>query len=176
MITNTPCDGDGTNQGQPVNPLATTDAAFPILGTTSGTRFEELKSINLSLSALGNCISALAAKRSHIPYRDSRLTRLLQGSLGGNAKTALVITVAPEPEDAAETQSTLEFGQRARKVQVRAVVNMVTDYKSLYQALQSRVDKESDEATALKLEVRRLKAENEKLRVPNGWLVGRFTS
>ena len=58
---------------------------------------EELKSINMSLSALGNCISALAdssaGKKAHIPFRDSRLTRLLQDSLGGNAKTSLVVTI-----------------------------------------------------------------------------------
>ena len=84
----------------------------------TGTRMEELKSINMSLSALGNCISALAGtgppsatyylfiicsdasagKNSHIPFRDSRLTRLLQDSLGGNAKTSLVVTIGRQPE------------------------------------------------------------------------------
>ena len=68
----------------------------------------ELKSINLSLSALGNCIAALASRKSHVPYRDSRLTRLLQDSLGGNAKTSLIITVCDESESAHETKSTLE--------------------------------------------------------------------
>jgi hypothetical protein len=64
-----------------------------------GSRMEELKAINMSLSALGNCISALAdsamGKSTFIPYRDSRLTRLLQDSLGGNAKTTLIVTLGP---------------------------------------------------------------------------------
>lgn len=73
----------------------------------AGVRLSELKSINLSLSALGNCISALANQKTHIPFRDSKLTRLLQCSLGGNARTALIITVTPAPEAAHETLSTL---------------------------------------------------------------------
>ena len=84
-------------------------------------RFEELKSINLSLSALGNCIAALSKKSRHVPLRDSKLTRLLQGSLGGSSRTALVLTVSPTRDDAAETFSSLEFGQQAMQVPVRAV-------------------------------------------------------
>ena len=57
-------------------------------------RFLESKAINLSLSALGNCISALASKKNHVPFRDAKLTRLLQDSLGGNAKTSLVLTLS----------------------------------------------------------------------------------
>ena len=83
-------------------------------------RFHELKSINLSLSALGNCISSLASNsRTHVPFRDSKLTRLLQGSLGGNSRTALILTVSPLREDFNETLSTLEFGSRAMNVPVR---------------------------------------------------------
>ena len=72
------------------------------LSAAAGTQMEELKAINTSLAALGNCISALSAasagKATHIPFRDSRLTRLLQDSLGGNAKTSLVITIGiPSP-------------------------------------------------------------------------------
>jgi len=104
----------------------------------AGMRFHELKAINLSLSALGNCIAALAARKKHIPYRDSKLTRLLQGSLGGNAKTALVVTVGPEVDSISESQSTLDFGQRARKVQVQAVVNQRVDFKSMYEDMRVR--------------------------------------
>ncbi len=58
-------------------------------------RQEEARAINVSLAALGNCMSALAERRAHVPYRDSKLTRLLQESLGGGARTSVVVTVIP---------------------------------------------------------------------------------
>ena len=67
-----------------------------------GTTLEEAKQINKSLSALGNVINALTTSKAHIPYRDSTLTRLLSNSLGGNAKTCLVITASPSTFNAAE--------------------------------------------------------------------------
>jgi kinesin family member 5 len=132
-----------------------------------GIHLEELKAINLSLSALGNCIAALAKAatpslsstrpRPHVPYRDSKLTRLLQDSLGGNAKTSLVITVTDEEASANETHSTLQFGSRARRVVVRARVNAVKDWKAMFEALQRRVDSEEDSATGWQMEAQRLK-------------------
>ncbi|KAJ0403601.1 hypothetical protein ATCC90586_007870 [Pythium insidiosum] len=77
----------------------------------------ELKNINASLSALGNCIAALAeAGRKHIPYRDSTLTRVLQDSLGGHTQTCLIATISPSPRHADETVRTLQFADRARSV------------------------------------------------------------
>lgn len=73
---------------------------------------EEAKSINLSLSALGKCINALAENSSHVPFRDSKLTRLLRDSFGGTARTSLVITIGPSPRHRGETTSTIMFGQR----------------------------------------------------------------
>ena len=71
---------------------------------------KEATKINLSLSALGNVISALVdGKSSHIPYRDSKLTRLLQDSLGGNAKTVMVANVGPASYNFDETVTTLRF-------------------------------------------------------------------
>jgi hypothetical protein len=99
-----------------------------------GIRFSELKAINLSLTALGNCISALSLKKKHIPFRDSKLTRLLQNSLGGNAKTALVINVGPAAVNCGETYSSLLFGQRAMSVETRVRQNVDIDYKALYVA------------------------------------------
>eukprot|EP00656_Telonema_subtile_P047751 TRINITY_DN5518_c0_g1_i2.p1 TRINITY_DN5518_c0_g1~~TRINITY_DN5518_c0_g1_i2.p1 ORF type:complete len:1069 (+),score=410.93 TRINITY_DN5518_c0_g1_i2:98-3304(+) len=113
-----------------------------------GTRMEELKSINASLSALGNCISALAdasaGKSAHIPFRDSRLTRLLQDSLGGNAKTSLVITVGPSAEHVGETLNSLSFGQRAMRVVMHAKVNQEIDYKTMCIQLQAELDTKDD--------------------------------
>jgi hypothetical protein len=79
---------------------------------------KELTSINQSLSSLGNVIAALASKhRPHIPYRDSKLTRILQDSLGGNTRTILISCVAPTVIHAAESVSTLQFaGGRAGRM------------------------------------------------------------
>ena len=91
---------------------------------TTGQRLKEATKINLSLSALGNVISALIdAKSQHIPYRDSKLTRLLQDSLGGNTKTSFIVTVSPSELARNETLSTLQFADRAKKVVVHAYAN-----------------------------------------------------
>ena len=89
----------------------------------------EMVAINKSLSALATCISALAqgGKRSHVPYRDSVLTRLLQASLGGHSRTLLLATVAPSDKCADETISTLRFADRAKHVMLRAVPNAPAD-------------------------------------------------
>lgn len=126
----------------------------------AGVHLDEMRAINLSLSALGNCISALASRGDssrtstsvHVPYRDSKLTRLLQDSLGGNARTSLVVTVSQASHSALETQSTLEFGSRAAKVTVHAVRNEVVDYRALYMALKlgggiNSASQESSDAT-----------------------------
>ena len=122
-------------------------------GTMHGQRFSELKSINLSLSALGNCINALAEKKRHIPFRDSKLTRLLQDSLGGNARTSLVINVNPCPTDANETFSSLMFGQRAMNVETKAKRNVEVDYKALYSSVQTALDEKDDEIHRLQIEL-----------------------
>ena len=92
---------------------------------TSGERFVESTKINLSLSALGKVINSLVeGKNGHIPYRDSKLTRLLQDSLGGNAKTAVIATVSPSPLNYEETLSTLRYASRAKYVTNTPVINL----------------------------------------------------
>ncbi|KAI3364111.1 hypothetical protein L3Q82_010938 [Scortum barcoo] len=89
-----------------------------------GERLKEAAKINLSLSALGNVISALADGRSgHVPYRDSKLTRLLQDSLGGNAKTVMVATLGPAHQHYDETLTTLRYANRAKNIQNQPRVN-----------------------------------------------------
>ncbi|XP_059897573.1 kinesin-like protein KIF3C [Gadus macrocephalus] len=89
-----------------------------------GERLKEAAKINLSLSALGNVISALADGRSgHVPYRDSKLTRLLQDSLGGNARTVMVATLGPAPQHYDETLTTLRYANRAKNIQNQPRVN-----------------------------------------------------
>lgn len=122
----------------------------------TGRHISELKAINLSLSALGNCISALSKKQPHIPYRDSKLTRLLQSSLGGNAKTALIITASPSEMELSETLSTLLFGQRAMQILVKAQQNVLaTDYKALYQVTQQRLDEKEEAMHTLEITIQR---------------------
>ncbi|XP_036337133.1 kinesin-like protein KIF3A [Rhagoletis pomonella] len=90
----------------------------------SGQRLKEATKINLSLSVLGNVISALVdGKSTHIPYRNSKLTRLLQDSLGGNSKTVMCATISPADTNYMETISTLRYASRAKNIQNRMRVN-----------------------------------------------------
>ncbi|KAK2885774.1 hypothetical protein Q8A67_016611 [Cirrhinus molitorella] len=89
-----------------------------------GERLKEATKINLSLSALGNVISALVDGRStHIPYRDSKLTRLLQDSLGGNARTVMVANIGPASYNLEETLTTLRYANRAKNIKNKPRVN-----------------------------------------------------
>lgn len=88
-----------------------------------GAVLDEAKNINKSLSALGNVIAALADGSAYVPYRDSKLTRILQESLGGNARTTMVICCSPASFNEAETKSTLMFGQRAKTIKNSVSVN-----------------------------------------------------
>lgn len=90
----------------------------------SGQRLKEATKINLSLSVLGNVISALVdGKSAHIPYRNSKLTRLLQDSLGGNSKTVMCATISPADTNYMETISTLRYASRAKNIQNRMHIN-----------------------------------------------------
>jgi kinesin family protein 5 len=105
----------------------------------SGERLDEAKNINRSLSALGNVINALTDKKyTHVPYRDSKLTRVLQESLGGNAKTSLIITCSPSNYNEQETISTLRFGQRAKKIKNVVKVNHERSAEELKLLLEKR--------------------------------------
>ncbi|KAL0231279.1 hypothetical protein GEMRC1_010683 [Eukaryota sp. GEM-RC1] len=91
----------------------------------SDNHVSELTTINYSLSVLGNCIAALGNdQRSHVPYRNSKLTRYLKDSIGGNAITTFLITISPSTMAYHESLSSLRFAERARKVPVRAVKNV----------------------------------------------------
>uniref|UniRef100_A0A096M166 Kinesin-like protein n=1 Tax=Poecilia formosa TaxID=48698 RepID=A0A096M166_POEFO len=90
----------------------------------TGERLREATKINLSLSALGNVISALVVGRSkHIPYRDSKLTRLLQDSLGGNTRTLMIACLSPADNNYEESLSTLRYANRAKSIQNRPRIN-----------------------------------------------------
>ncbi|KAH9733027.1 kinesin-like protein KIN-UB [Citrus sinensis] len=108
---------------------------------SEGHMLEEAKSINLSLSALGKCINALAENSAHVPLRDSKLTRLLRDSFGGTARTSLIVTIGPSPRHRGETASTILFGQRAMKVENMLKIKEEFDYKSLSRRLEIQLDK-----------------------------------
>ena len=134
-------------------------------------RLEEAKKINLSLLCLGNVISSLTnPNTSHISYRDSKLTRLLKESLGGNAKTSLIVTVSPSTYNQDETMSSLLFALRAMKVQNRPVINKTIDYQALCIKLQDDLDKLNDDYAKLKLEYDKVVTELEKYKKSEEYL------
>ena len=108
---------------------------------TEGHAQREAQAINKSLTTLGRCIQMLASGGGgHVPYRDSKLTRLLSDSLGGTALTSLIATVGPLREHYSETASTLKFAQQALKVENTLKVKEGVDYKLLCKQLQVKVD------------------------------------
>ena len=134
-------------------------------------RLNEAKKINFSLLVLGNCIKSLSDPKSgHVSYRDSKLTRLLQESLGGNAKTSLIVTISPSSYNTDETISSLAFGQRAMKVQNKPTVNKSVDYQALCIKLQEDLDKLNDEYSKIKIENDKFQEENNKFKSSETYL------
>ncbi|KAG9119887.1 hypothetical protein FRC07_004867, partial [Ceratobasidium sp. 392] len=128
----------------------------------SGQTLEEAKKINKSLSALGMVINALTdGKSSHIPYRDSKLTRILQESLGGNSRTTLIINCSPSSYNEAETLGTLRFGMRAKSIKNTARVNAElspAELKGLLKKAQTTTSTYATYLTALEAELAQWRA------------------
>ena len=142
----------------------------------TGRRLEESKKINQSLSALGNVIAALTDSkgRQHIPYRDSKLTRILEDSLGGNCRTTMMAMISPALESFPESLSTLKFANRAKNIKNQAMVNEDLDQRGLLRkyeleirklrnALESKSKEIIDKRKILQLEELRRRAEADKV-------------
>uniref|UniRef100_A0A6M2E8M0 Kinesin motor domain-containing protein n=1 Tax=Populus davidiana TaxID=266767 RepID=A0A6M2E8M0_9ROSI len=118
---------------------------------TTGLRRKEGSYINKSLLTLGTVISKLTdEKATHIPYRDSKLTRLLQSSLSGHGRVSLICTVTPASSNSEETHNTLKFAHRSKQVEIKASQNKIMDEKSL-------IKKYQKEISCLKQELHQLK-------------------
>ncbi|KAK7386413.1 hypothetical protein VNO78_26631 [Psophocarpus tetragonolobus] len=145
---------------------------------SDGVRLKEGIHINKGLLALGNVISALGDEKKrkegvHVPYRDSKLTRLLQDSLGGNSKTVMIACISPADINAEETLNTLKYANRARNIQNKPVVNrdlisnemqqLRQQLKYLQAELCSRGGAPADEVRVLKERIAWLEATNEDL-------------
>lgn len=136
-----------------------------------GVRLKEGTHINKSLMSLGTVINKLSdgggKQRGHIPYRDSKLTRILQPALGGNAKTAIICTIAPEEVHADETRGTLQFASRAKRVTNCAQVNEIMTDAALLKRQKREIEElrkklQGSHSEDLELEI--LKLRNEMLK------------
>lgn len=142
-----------------------------------GARFTEGANINKSLLALGNCINSLADGHRHVPYRDSKLTRLLKDSLGGNCQTVMIANVSPSSLSYEDTYNTLKYATRAKKIKTnvkRNVVNVKLDVEQYFQMaeqlkrensmLKRQLEEEKSKKTEANVDYDELKEEYDKMK------------
>ncbi|KAF3589075.1 hypothetical protein F2Q69_00031867 [Brassica cretica] len=121
---------------------------------TSGLRRKEGSYINKSLLTLGTVISKLTdVKASHVPYRDSKLTRILQSSLSGHDRVSLICTVTPASSSSEETHNTLKFAHRAKHIEIQAEQNKIIDEKSLIKKYQHEIRQLKEELEQIKQDI-----------------------
>ncbi|KAE9606652.1 putative plus-end-directed kinesin ATPase [Lupinus albus] len=118
---------------------------------SAGTRLKEGSHINRSLLTLGTVIRKLRGRNGHIPFRDSKLTRILQSSLGGNARTAIICTMSPARSHVEQSRNTLLFASCAKEVVTNAQVNVVVSDKALVKQLEKEVSRLESELRNLSM-------------------------
>ncbi|XP_030482197.2 kinesin-like protein KIN-7K, chloroplastic [Cannabis sativa] len=143
------CEGEAVNLSQlNLIDLAGSESSK---AETTGMRRKEGSYINKSLLTLGTVISKLTdARATHVPYRDSKLTRLLQSSLSGHGRVSLICTVTPSSSNSEETHNTLKFAHRAKHIEIQAAQNKIIDEKSLIKKYQNEIRCLKEELEQLK--------------------------
>ncbi|CAM8897591.1 unnamed protein product [Rhodiola kirilowii] len=143
------CEGEAVNLSQlNLIDLAGSESSK---AETTGVRRKEGSYINKSLLTLGTVISKLTDGRAtHIPYRDSKLTRLLQSSLSGHGRVSLICTVTPSSSSSEETHNTLKFAHRVKHIEIQAAQNKIVDEKSLIKKYQNEIRCLKEELEELK--------------------------
>uniref|UniRef100_A0A0E0PUV7 Kinesin-like protein n=1 Tax=Oryza rufipogon TaxID=4529 RepID=A0A0E0PUV7_ORYRU len=122
---------------------------------TAGVHQKEGSYINKSLLTLGKVISKLTdEKATHIPFRDSKLTRLLKSSLSGQGRVSLICTVTPASSNSEETHNTLKFAHRAKHIEIQATQNKIMDARSLIKKYQNEIRQLKEELEQLRRSIR----------------------
>ncbi|KAK1429250.1 hypothetical protein QVD17_11456 [Tagetes erecta] len=152
-IESSPCGENGDDGDVNLSQLNLIDLAGSesSKAETVGVRRKEGSYINKSLLTLGTVISKLTDVRAaHIPYRDSKLTRILQSSLSGHGRVSLICTVTPSSSNSEETHNTLKFAHRAKHIEIQAAQNRIIDEKSLIKKYQNEIRSLKEELEQLK--------------------------
>eukprot|EP01063_Lacrimia_lanifica_P023967 TRINITY_DN3188_c0_g1_i15.p1 TRINITY_DN3188_c0_g1~~TRINITY_DN3188_c0_g1_i15.p1 ORF type:complete len:2206 (+),score=1058.96 TRINITY_DN3188_c0_g1_i15:162-6779(+) len=122
---------------------------FEKTGLKDPVHIDEAKKINASLLALGYVVTALSNGDKHVPWRNSKLTRLLQDSIGGKSRSTIVITCGPASTNLHESQNSFDFGNRAMAVKVAAKLDVAVDYQKLSVKLQQQLDEQEEKLSKL---------------------------
>ncbi|KAK1301343.1 Kinesin-like protein NACK2 [Acorus calamus] len=152
-IESSPCGEYGDGEAVNLSQLNLIDLAGSesSKAETTGLRRKEGSYINKSLLTLGTVIAKLTdGKATHIPYRDSKLTRLLQSSLSGQGRVSLICTVTPSSSNSEETHNTMKFAHRAKHIEIQASQNKIIDEKSLIKKYQNEIRSLREELEQLK--------------------------
>ncbi|XP_023764509.1 kinesin-like protein KIN-7K, chloroplastic [Lactuca sativa] len=155
-IESSPCSENNEDEAVNLSQLNLIDLAGSesSKAETTGIRRKEGAYINKSLLTLGTVISKLSDGRAaHIPYRDSKLTRLLQSSLSGHGRVSLICTVTPSSSNSEETHNTLKFAHRAKHIEINTSQNKIIDEKSLIKTYQNEIRSLKEELDELEREI-----------------------